>query len=251
MVEYRLRRAIETATVARLLSRSGDSLTTLARSSRTVTLVTRLTHRIRLAWRGSQTDQLVRQSTATTLSQGSTVVAGVTAVTDRVGTVATQARPGATCTQLYRWSLDATRSSFLYRWLTAEPDPEVIVIDLRETWTAGPVIAGIDRTLAELAPGVESATITGAIRATSRQIARAPIRYLSMGLLGLVAASLVGQTLLMGPPSTTLIIGHLAVALLAAGGVRVTASATELRESRLGRWLADAFEPPEPPDIDE
>ncbi|SHH68142.1 hypothetical protein [Halobaculum gomorrense] len=43
------------------------------------------------------------------------------------------------------------RNSWLYTWLTKEPEPEVIVIDLRETWTVGPVIAlldwAIDRTL--------------------------------------------------------------------------------------------------------
>lgn len=42
--------------------------------------------------------------------------------------------------------------SFLYRWLTAEPDPEVVVIDLRETRTVGPIIASLDRVVATLAP---------------------------------------------------------------------------------------------------
>ncbi|NHN60133.1 MULTISPECIES: hypothetical protein [Halorussus] len=37
------------------------------------------------------------------------------------------------------------RQSFIYRWLTTEPDPDVIVIDLRETYTVGPVIALLDR----------------------------------------------------------------------------------------------------------
>ena len=40
---------------------------------------------------------------------------------------------------------DWLRQSFLYRWLTTEPDPDVIVIDLRETYTMGPVIALLDR----------------------------------------------------------------------------------------------------------
>jgi hypothetical protein len=31
------------------------------------------------------------------------------------------------------------------RWLTAEPDPDVIVVDLRETVTVGPVILVLDR----------------------------------------------------------------------------------------------------------
>jgi hypothetical protein len=44
------------------------------------------------------------------------------------------------------------RSSRLYAWLTAEPDPEVIVIDLRETYTVGPVVAAIDRVAARIGP---------------------------------------------------------------------------------------------------
>ena len=44
------------------------------------------------------------------------------------------------------------RSSRLYAWLTAEPDPEVIVIDLRETYTVGPVVAAIDRIVGRIGP---------------------------------------------------------------------------------------------------
>jgi hypothetical protein len=36
------------------------------------------------------------------------------------------------------------RESYCYRWLTKEPDPEVIVIDLRETYAVGPFIALLD-----------------------------------------------------------------------------------------------------------
>lgn len=36
------------------------------------------------------------------------------------------------------------RSSYLYQWLTKEPDPEVIIIDLRETYTVGPMISVIN-----------------------------------------------------------------------------------------------------------
>jgi len=37
--------------------------------------------------------------------------------------------------------LEITKASWIYRWLTAEPEPEVIVIDLRETHTVGPFFA--------------------------------------------------------------------------------------------------------------
>jgi hypothetical protein len=43
------------------------------------------------------------------------------------------------------------RHSVCYRWLTKDPDPDVIVIDLRETYTVGPLIALFDR----LAPTIE------------------------------------------------------------------------------------------------
>jgi hypothetical protein len=64
-----------------------------------------------------------------------------------------------------RW----VRASYLYRWLTAEPDPEVIVIDLRETYAVGPFLTLLDRlvgplsrlyqhsTLQRLASGIERA----------------------------------------------------------------------------------------------
>jgi hypothetical protein len=38
-------------------------------------------------------------------------------------------------------------NSSLYRWLTTEPDPDVIVIDLRETYTVGPFLRAVDRVM--------------------------------------------------------------------------------------------------------
>ncbi|MUV59818.1 hypothetical protein [Halobacterium sp. CBA1126] len=55
---------------------------------------------------------------------------------------------GSTTDRLTR----VVQGSFLYRWLTAEPDPEVIVIDLRETYTVGPFIAILDRIVETLVP---------------------------------------------------------------------------------------------------
>jgi hypothetical protein len=45
------------------------------------------------------------------------------------------------------------RESYCYRWLTKEPDPDVIVINLRETYTVGPLIALLDRII----PYIENA----------------------------------------------------------------------------------------------
>jgi hypothetical protein len=51
-----------------------------------------------------------------------------------------------------RWITTAVRNSWLYGWLTAEPEPEVIVIDLRETYTVGPFIAALDWAIETAAP---------------------------------------------------------------------------------------------------
>lgn len=72
-----------------------------------------------------------------------------------------------------------TRGSWLYRWLTAEPDPEVIVIDLRETYTVGPFVRLLDRSAPVVGAVVrESVTWTVARRAADaveRRAAESPI----------------------------------------------------------------------------
>jgi len=52
-----------------------------------------------------------------------------------------------------------TQNSFLYRWLTKEPEPEVIVIDLRETWTVGPIVALLDWTVERTLPHWRGSTL--------------------------------------------------------------------------------------------
>lgn len=65
----------------------------------------------------------------------------VLAIPSALGTTAHHARVTQYFRRLRRWG----RHSFLYRWLTKEPEPDVIVIDLRETYTVGPLLAGLDR----------------------------------------------------------------------------------------------------------
>lgn len=49
--------------------------------------------------------------------------------------------------------------SWLYRWLTSEPEPAVVVIDLRETYTVGPVLAVLDRAVGVLGPPFRRAVL--------------------------------------------------------------------------------------------
>jgi hypothetical protein len=51
-----------------------------------------------------------------------------------------------------RIAADYVRDSAIYTWLTKEPEPEVIVIDLRETRTVGPFIRLLDSVVDRLAP---------------------------------------------------------------------------------------------------
>ncbi|KPN29449.1 hypothetical protein SY89_00162 [Halolamina pelagica] len=58
-----------------------------------------------------------------------------------------------------RWVTNAVRNSWLYNWLTAEPEPEVIVIDLRETWTVGPFIKILDWAIETTKPWYEQSVL--------------------------------------------------------------------------------------------
>jgi hypothetical protein len=80
--------------------------------------------------------------------------------------------PGLT---LDRW----IRSSWLYRWLTAEPEPDVIVIDLRETYTVGPVLAALDRAVERAAPRWRDSAPDRALAWASTTVTNAPVRVAS------------------------------------------------------------------------
>jgi hypothetical protein len=78
------------------------------------------------------------------------------------------------------------RDSRLYEWLTAEPEPEVIVIDLRETYTVGPFIRLLDTVVDRLQPHWEESTpkrlIDAAVRVGER-VAETRVGGLALELL--------------------------------------------------------------------
>lgn len=138
------------------------------------------------------------------------------------------------------------RSSALYGWLTAEPDPDVIVIDLRETRTVGPVIRIIDRVFAALAASTPSSRVARGGRSLITMFKTRPLKLFGAVILvgalgGLLGGALTGT--LSVPQAIVLFI----LALLAIPGIRSEIPLTELRETALITTLADAFEPPEPP----
>ena len=151
--------------------------------------------------------------------------------------------------RLSRWLADAVRHSFLYRWLTAEPDPDVIVIDLRETWTVGPFIRLLDATLDRLAPAVRESRVAGAVQRGTTLTRQQP--GVVAGLALLVVSVILGLTsVATGNLDTTRLV---LTAILLGGGALATRerrSWSELRETRPVALLIAALEPPEPPEED-
>jgi hypothetical protein len=141
----------------------------------------------------------------------------------------------------------AVRASWLYRWLTAEPDPEVIVIDLRETWTVGPFLTILDWVIDFLIGAMEGSILANAAGAAVSQTRETPLRV--AGGLTLFAGLATFLVAVAGDAvSTTLLAGALVVSVIGAVGLRDRRSWEELRDMRVVELLIRALEPPTPPE---
>ena len=142
-------------------------------------------------------------------------------------------------TRAYARAERVVRASLLYRWLTNEPDPEVIVIDLRETWSVGPVIALVDWLVARLVPVAERSRVRQVVHAVGTRLRAAPVRVGGAVVLGMgVVWAVVGGVS----------IGVLVVLALGALALREDRSWAALAETRVAGWLRAALAPPEPPE---
>jgi hypothetical protein len=79
------------------------------------------------------------------MSEESGSLSPIDAVGKKISAISDGSRVITTVRTLGSRTSDFVQESYCYRWLTKEPDPEVIVIDLRETYTVGPFIALLDR----------------------------------------------------------------------------------------------------------
>ncbi|NHX36819.1 MULTISPECIES: hypothetical protein [Halolamina] len=78
------------------------------------------------------------------------------------------------------------KNSWLYEWLTAEPEPEVVVIDLHKTWTVGPFIKILDWAIETAAPWYRESTLkrgVDAVVALGERAAETRIGELLIALL--------------------------------------------------------------------
>lgn len=138
---------------------------------------------------------------------------------------------------LGRW----LRGSWVYGWLAAEPDPDVIVIDLGETYTAGPVLAALDDAVGWAGPRWRDSSPRRLLERATAAVADAPLRFAGwLAVVVLVVGLGVAVAGGAAPPGTLLV--ALGLALLA---TRERRSVAELRETWAGRALAALLVPPE------
>jgi len=157
------------------------------------------------------------------------------------------ATSGSALTRAVRTVDRYVRNSVLYRWLTKEPEPDVIVIDLRDTYAVGPVIAVLDR----LRPVAERIWQSSGLRTlttgTARALRDAPVRTVSVAAAAAVAAN-AALLALTGSLSTPALLARAVALGLALAGTQITTPWEALASARSVRLLRAALEPPEPPD---
>lgn len=140
---------------------------------------------------------------------------------------------------LSRWA----SGSRIVQWFLAEPEPEVIVIDLRETYTIGPILRVIEWAIGHGNRFAERSGLTAVARNTAQWVRSQPVHVAGIVLFGVAVAGMVAAALSSGDLGGWLVLSG--IALLA---LRERRSWGDIRETRVGRALAAAFEPPEPPE---
>lgn len=172
---------------------------------------------------------------------------------DRVRQLYRTARTVASASRLAdgaRWSEQAVRASWLFGWLTEGPEPDVVVIDLRETVVVGPVISVLDSFLMVTEKGSDRALTVELSEALRERLRARPIQIVSVASLAAVVGA-VGVFALLGALTVRTLGFALVSAGLALAGTRVTASWEDLTDSRLFEGLVALLEPPEPPEPPE
>lgn len=142
------------------------------------------------------------------------------------------------------------RQSYLFQWLTAEPEPDVIVIDLRETITVGPLLSVLDRTVPVVGQSWCESRIHTLLSAFERRLRAQPLRLIS--LVFVVALATNTLLSLVTATVTPIELGlRVAALLLAVIGTQIRHSWAELTETRVYALAGVLLEPPEVPADDE
>ncbi len=140
-----------------------------------------------------------------------------------------------------------TIHSWLYRWLTKEPEPDVIVIDLRETWTVGPILEILERVGTYFHQAYQDSRTQTIAQGTTTQFREQPVRLLSAVVIGFAVMILVPK-ILSGGISMLVLIGTGVILIGGIIGLFVDLSLDELVETKPVQILLRVLEPPEPPE---
>ena len=161
----------------------------------------------------------------------------------RLTTAADEASVRSLTTTLQRY----ITGSFGYQWLTAEPDPDVIVIDLRETVIGTLVIRPLEWTTETITDASSDSRLVEPMHTLYRATHTNPIRLL--GIAGLSSIPLLFALLaLTGQLSIPTTAGLVVLGTAAGLATRARWSLDELLETRVAKALIAAFEPPAPPE---
>jgi hypothetical protein len=165
------------------------------------------------------------------------LVTGLDSLHDELLTLGDDSRAA----RLADWGRRTVVDSFTYRWLTGDPDPGIVVVDLRNSYAVGPFVAALDDLLRWLDTATDDSRTVALARVLDVEFRAAPVRLLGAALaLGAAGALLL---LTVGGPAGVRPLAVLAT--LAFGGLaatRSTVSWTDLADSRGGRFVVDALE---------
>lgn len=153
---------------------------------------------------------------------------GRSARRSRIGDVARRVETGA-------------RRSRVVRWLTSEPQPDVVVIDLAATRTVGPVLRVLDGLVGAIGRAGRSTGLSATATNAASVLQRNAVPAASGALLGSVLV-----TLALGWPTwEPLWLVALAIAGVAGLlGLGVDRSPQVLADSTVRQWLVALFAPP-------
>jgi hypothetical protein len=112
---------------------------------------------------------------------------GIVSTVRRVWTGELNPADNARSAQVIERGAQWLTGSILYRWLTAEPEPDVIVIDLRETWTVGPLLDLLDRLLLWVLPYWEASRVSDGVGTLIRLVERAAATRYGQAIVSVLA----------------------------------------------------------------
>ncbi|MFB6283427.1 MAG: hypothetical protein ABEK59_05765 [Halobacteria archaeon] len=136
------------------------------------------------------------------------------------------------------------KKSWLYGWLTGEPETEVVVLDLERTRTTGPIIKFIDQTVRTVIPAWMQSGLRTVYEKTARYAREKTVRVAS-GLVFTVSVIFMALLEYLDMKSLPSFVLLMTIAVVAGYGIRSDRSWEELRETKAVTIATKLIRPPE------